>query len=87
VWSRDGRTLFYRTLEGVVVAVSITGQASPTVAGRREIFRSSHELSESGADYDVLPDGKGLVMVRSARAGAPIVVFTDAFSNTFRPMP
>ncbi|MGK2935556.1 MAG: protein kinase domain-containing protein, partial [Gemmatimonadaceae bacterium] len=87
VWSRDGKTLFYRTLEGVVVAVSITGQASPTVAGRREIFRSSHELSESGTDYDVLPDGKGLVMVRSARAGAPIVVFTDVFSDIFRAAP
>jgi eukaryotic-like serine/threonine-protein kinase len=84
VWSRDGRTLFYRTLEGAVIAVSITGQGSPTVAGRREIFRSSHELSEDGSDYDVLPDGKGLVLVRSARAGAPIVVLTNAFSD-FRP--
>ncbi len=87
VWSRDGRTLFYRTIEGAVVAVSITGQGSPTVAGRREIFRSSHELSEGGSDYDVLPDGKGLVMVRSARTGAPIVVLTDAFSDIFRPTP
>ncbi|MEO7648721.1 MAG: protein kinase, partial [Gemmatimonadaceae bacterium] len=87
VWSRDERTLYYRTADGVLVAVSITGDASPRVAGRREIYRSSHEIAEDGSDYDVFPDGKRFVMVRSARAGAPLVVLTDAFGKLFRPSP
>jgi len=87
VWSRDERTLYYRTVEGVVVAVAVTGEASPRVAGRREIYRSSHEISGEGVDYDVFPDGKRFVMVRSARAGAPLVVLTDAFGDLLQPKP
>ena len=84
VWSRDGRTLYYRTIEGVLIAVSITGDASPRVVSRREIYRSSHEIVGDGADYDVFPDGRRFVMVRSVRAGAPLVILTDAFGSVFR---
>ena len=75
--------LMFVTISALVMAVAITGDASPTVAGRRETYRSSHEISDEGADYDVFPDGKRFVMVRSARAGAPLVVLTDAFGSLF----
>ncbi|MGI8619705.1 MAG: hypothetical protein ACR2L6_11560, partial [Gemmatimonadaceae bacterium] len=81
VWSRDGRTLYYRTQDGSLVAASVGGGETPRVMGRKVLFQSSYETSEDGADYDVFPTGDRFVMVRAAGVGESFVVLTDVFSR------
>jgi eukaryotic-like serine/threonine-protein kinase len=84
VWSRDGRTLYYRASDGTVTAASVEGGATPQVSSRRVVLQTSHDLSEDAADYDAFADGKRFVMLRSTRVGAPLVVITGAFRRADR---
>jgi eukaryotic-like serine/threonine-protein kinase len=79
VWSRDGRALYFRTQDGTVIAASLGAGDQPRIVSRQVVFQSSHDISENAADYDVFPDGRRFVMLRSTRLGAPLVLMTDAF--------
>jgi Tol biopolymer transport system component len=62
-WSSDGRELFY--LHGDrLMAVPIHTAPAPNVTPRLQ-FEGRYERSDSGRNYDVAPDGKRFVMIRS----------------------
>ncbi|MFN9214218.1 MAG: TolB family protein [Gemmatimonadota bacterium] len=63
VWSRDGRTLFYRQGEAIVAARVTTGPTF-SVQERRTLFSGPFDSSGPHANYDVSPDGRHLLMLR-----------------------
>ena len=69
VWSKDGRELFYRQGDQLmVVSVAAKGEFS---AGRpRRLFEIRFDASDNGPNYDVSRDGQWFVMPRSDRGPA-----------------
>jgi serine/threonine-protein kinase len=67
VWSSDGRDLFYRDGDTLMVVTFIVdGEPRPQPAQR--LFSGSYLTDESGnPDYDVAPDGQRFVMVKPTR--------------------
>jgi Tol biopolymer transport system component len=72
-WSRDGRELFYRTDDGIMVA-SVEGLGDTFRAGKpREVLKGSFRGGTDGiplsgntfADYEVAPDGQHFIMFPS----------------------
>ncbi|MGH9887687.1 MAG: TolB family protein, partial [bacterium] len=63
LWSRDGRTLFYRSGPSLWAATIST---TPTfnVTGRRKLFDGNFLADGSHAGYDVMPDGKHFLMLQ-----------------------
>jgi Tol biopolymer transport system component/predicted Ser/Thr protein kinase len=63
-WSRDGRELYY--LHGdQLMAVSIQTVPALNAGTPRLLFEGRYEQSDIGRNYDLSPDGKRFVMVRS----------------------
>lgn len=81
MWSRDGRTLYYRTLDGELIAVKLSPGAQLAVASRASVFRTNAELSVNGADFDVHPNGNSFLMMRSRTVDTRLMVITDAFGR------
>jgi serine/threonine-protein kinase len=73
VWSRDGRTLYYRQGDALIAAAV---SATPTFAvqSRRQLFVGPYEASGPHATYDVAPDGKHLLMLKAREDRAPVVM-------------
>jgi hypothetical protein len=76
VWSRDGSRLFYRVGTAVVEA-ALTFRDVPTVTGRRQLFDGRYETDPFHASYDVFPDGRTFVMVRSVADSRRLVLVRD----------
>ncbi|MEQ1887187.1 MAG: protein kinase [Bryobacteraceae bacterium] len=70
-WSRAGRELLYRTLEGQVVAVNYSIQGNSFVAEKPRMWTVSR-LAGIGAqrNFDLTPDGKRLVALMSTAESA-----------------
>jgi len=68
-WSRDGRELFYRDFNGALIVVPVT--VSPTFGAGpgRKLFQDAAYVgagsSLSDRTYDVSPDGRRFLMIRS----------------------
>ena len=72
LWSRDGRELFYGTLDGRQMFTVAVQSGTTLVAGRpRLLFEFAMESlpAQGGRPYDLAPDGRFL-MIRSGRAEA-----------------
>jgi len=73
LWSRDGRELFFRRGDSLMVAsVRTTGGFS---ADRpRVLFETRFDPGDNGLNYDVSPDGRWFVMTRSDREPGPALL-------------
>jgi serine/threonine-protein kinase len=70
IWSRDGRELFYR--QGEQMMIVVIGSTADFSADRpRRLFEIRFDAGVNGPNYDVSPDGKWFVMPRSERGPAP----------------
>ena len=78
VWSRDGGTLYYRGLNGSQVEMTeavLRLTTEPAVVSRRALFPADDYLgTQPHANYDVMPDGRGFVMVRRSPATRIMVI-------------
>ncbi len=78
IWSPDGRELFYReTRQGdpYLVAAGIATTPTLAVTSRKSLFPISDIVGTSPhANYDISPDGKTFVMVRSSPAARIVVI-------------
>ena len=74
VWSRDGRTLFYRFGRAVM---AVTVSSSPiTISAPRVVFEGNYLSDGAFDDYDVAPDGKHFLMLQSVdRQAETIMVY------------
>jgi serine/threonine-protein kinase len=76
IWSRDGRELFYRR-DDRIVAVDVETASGFSTGQPASLFAGRYRLT--GRDFDVSPDGKRFVMMRSneARTTARLNVLLD----------
>jgi len=72
VWTRDGREMVYREDAGTIsrlIAAVIRTAPTFEVVSRAPLFDVTHYVTvEDHANYDVHPDGRSFVMVRSTQA-------------------
>ena len=66
MWSRDGRELFYRQGDQMMV-VSVAPGAEFSAGRPRRLFEMRFDAGDNGPNYDVSPDAKWFVMPRSDR--------------------
>jgi serine/threonine-protein kinase len=66
-WSSDGKELFYRKGD-VLVSVTIVPGAEFKVGRPQSVFESRYETIDGARNYDVAPDGKTFVTIRSEGA-------------------
>jgi Tol biopolymer transport system component len=72
VWSRDGRELFYRNGDKMMVVDVETGPVF-RAGTPRLLFEGRYRVSSGGLnqDYDVSPNGQRFVMVRASGESGP----------------
>lgn len=74
VWSRDGRHLYFIT-DREIIANDLAFAPTFTVTRRATVAEGDFaSLSRGHAMYDVMPEGKGLVLVKAMNDGQTIVV-------------
>ncbi len=86
VWSRNGRELFYVTLDGTMVAVTVETSGSVWKGGSpTELFRGQYDIREGslGRQYDVAPDGRFLMLKREDTGDAPHFVIVQNWGVEF----
>jgi Tol biopolymer transport system component len=79
LWRRDGKELFFRRGPNVF-AVAVGGGAIPTFGTAVRLFSGSYVGDSRWVHYDISPDGKRFLMVRTERLGEQIDVTTDWLS-------
>jgi WD40 repeat protein len=62
LWSRDGRELFFETLDNRVMAAGYTAKGDSFAAGKPRVWTDArlHRLGTTFSNYDLAPDGKRL---------------------------
>ena len=73
LWSRDGRTLFYRTGQRIMAA-SVSTSPSFTIKGRSVAAEGDFVPNASHPNYDVAPDGKHFLVMKRAGGEAQTIV-------------
>ena len=77
VWAPGGRELYYKAVSGerTLMLATVEFRPDPRVVSRRPLFAiGDYEDAAPHANYDALPDGSGLVMVRLGQASEINVV-------------
>ena len=79
VWRRDGRELFYRALDGTLMAVPVASGADFAPGAPIRLFQTRAALSGLGIGtfYDVAPDGRFLINVFVERTAPPANVVVN----------
>ena len=80
-WARDGRTLYYRNRDQMI-AVPVQTAGSFTAGTPRVLFEGSFtRLGWHQANYDVVPGGRGFLMIRGNDQRLPTSI--DLITNWF----
>ena len=73
LWSRSGNTMYYRTIDGIIAA-SVTTNPTFAIGERQRVLISDGTPDPNHTGYDVTPDGKHLMVVKSAGEQSQAVV-------------
>jgi tRNA A-37 threonylcarbamoyl transferase component Bud32 len=65
LWSRSGNTMYYRTTAGIIAA-SVTTNPTFAIGERQRVLISDFPPDPTHAGYDVTPDGKQFLIMKSA---------------------
>jgi Tol biopolymer transport system component/tRNA A-37 threonylcarbamoyl transferase component Bud32 len=76
VWSRDSRTLYYRTVARTIVAATIRVTPAISFAARRTLFADAYARGQNHTSYDVMADGR-LLFVRPQTSDSKVMVAVD----------
>ena len=68
-WAPDGRTLYYRSAAGEMIAVDLP-PSSTFVPGERRVLFQLTDIVGAESSWDVTPDGERFVMIRSRGLGS-----------------
>jgi serine/threonine-protein kinase len=80
VFSRDGRELYYRSGDTMMVA-TITLRPTFAVTARRSLFTGSYLTSGPFREFDVSPDGQKFYMVRGGTAPSSLLAVHGFFDR------
>jgi Tol biopolymer transport system component len=80
VWAHNGRELFYRSGDSLMVA-SVTLSPALAIAGRRLLFTSSFLSGGQFREYDVGPDDQHFVMISGGAAQSTLVGVQNVFQR------
>jgi serine/threonine-protein kinase len=80
VWAHNGRELFYRSGDSVMVA-SVTLSPAFTVTGRRRLFTGSFLSGGAFREYDVAPDDEHFVMTSGGAAQSTLIGVQNVFQR------
>ncbi len=70
-WSRDSSELFYRDNNGMMIAATISEEATPPVGERAPLFQAAaYRLGVGYRQYHVAPDGRFLMQKQPGGASA-----------------
>jgi Tol biopolymer transport system component len=76
VWRRDGKELFYLTLDNTLMSAPITlSKEGVEVSAARQLFRLPRLVGTAGnfTAYDVAPDGQHFLALETPESTAPII--------------
>jgi Tol biopolymer transport system component len=79
-WSRDGRELYYRRADTMMVA-TVALRPSFAVTGRRALFTGAYLPGGPFREYDVAPDGQRFLMVQGGTAAATLFTMHNVFDR------
>jgi serine/threonine protein kinase/Tol biopolymer transport system component len=90
-WSRNGRELFFRTLDNRIMVTNYTVQGDSFVAGKPQVW-SEKQLADFGPlvpNYDLAPDGKRIAALMPAEGqeeqkAQNHVIFLENFFDELR---
>jgi serine/threonine-protein kinase len=74
LWSRDGKTLYYHTQEGIM-AVAVTTSGTFSIGARHRALRVDMITAPTHPSYDVAPDGRFLVLKPASPESPAVVVY------------
>jgi Tol biopolymer transport system component len=78
VWSRDGKRLYYRRIEaGWTSGSLVVAHVSPTTTGLHVVKRERILTLREGGVYDVVPDGRQVLVVQQGDSRVQLVVTTN----------
>jgi serine/threonine-protein kinase len=80
LWAANGRELFYRNGNKMMVA-AIAPHPTFTVGARRQLFEGNYLNDPVYRTYDVTRDGRGFVLVRSPKPTAEFIVVLNWFDQ------
>ena len=85
IWSRSSRELFYKSDLGRLVAAAVLPGKTFTLRGQRVLFSIKDYVNYwQWRDYDVAPDGRRFVMIRSAGKPRDELVVVENFFDQLR---
>jgi eukaryotic-like serine/threonine-protein kinase len=88
VWAHDGRTLFFRSAKGTIIATDVDlAKASPAGASHTLFDASRYYFDANGRSFDITPSGSAFVFVKPPpRASMSVVVdwWTEASATLAR---
>ena len=70
LWRKDGKELFYLTLDGKLMAVSVKSGASLETGNPELLFQTPSEGNPNNGQYAVSGDGQRFLFMEPAREGA-----------------
>jgi Tol biopolymer transport system component len=73
MWARDGRRLFYRGANRMMAA-TVSTNSTFAVTAREALFEDRFQRTANHANYDVMPDGSGFLMVQRGDSASTIRV-------------
>jgi len=76
VWSPDGTRLYYRH-DDEFIAATLTTTPGLAVARRETLFKGDYPVTTGHANYDVAPDGKHLLLLRTVSDSVHAIVVHD----------
>jgi Tol biopolymer transport system component len=80
LWSPDGRTIYYRN-GTKLMAATVAMVPALAVTGRRLVFDAPFDADPFHPNYDVAPDGKSFLMLKSADDERQLVVVQNWVSE------
>ena len=80
MWAHNGRELFYRSGDSLMVA-SVTLSPTFAVAGRRRLFTGSFLSGGTFREYDVAPDDQHFVMITGGAAESILYGVQNVFQR------
>ena len=87
LWSRNGRELFYRNGDALMI-VSVETEPGFMPGTPRVLFEGNFSAPQGGRAYDISPDGERFLMMRdSAAARSELVVVENWFEELERLVP